>query len=110
MKEKFGCENYIRDPRFSKNEIELLFALRTRTVNDIKRNFPNQFNNSIACDLCQTQVDCQEHLLRCVKLTNIVKVPEDIKYSDIFGNTEKQIKIVKIFKQLLRTREILKNR
>ena len=74
---------------------------------DIKRNFPTQYNYNIVCDLRQVQVDCQEHLLSCGELTRHVNVPTEVKYTDIFSNTDKQLKIVKIFKQLLRTREVL---
>ena len=108
IKNKLSREGYLKDQRFSKSESELLFAIRTRMVLDIKRNFPTQYNNNFACDLCQVQVDCQEHLLSCVELRKYVNVPVEVNYSDIYGNTDKQLKIVKLFKQLLRTREILK--
>ena len=78
-------------------------------VLDIKRNFPTQYNNNFACDLCQVQVDCHEHLLSCVELIKHVNVPVEVNYSDIFGNTDKQLKTVKIFKQFLRIREVLKS-
>ena len=75
---------------------------------DIKRNFPTQYNYNIVCDLRQVQVDCQEHLLSCGELTRHVNVPTEVKYTDIFSNTDKQLKIVKMFKQLLRAKEALK--
>ena len=103
IKHRFVKESYFEDQRFSKSDSELLLALRTRMVKDIKRNFSTQQNtNNIACDLCQVQVDCQEHLLKHVT------VPEDVQYKDIYGNTDKQLKIVKVMKQLLRKRELLK--
>ena len=52
-------------------------------------------------------IDCQEHLLSCVKLRQHVDIPRDAHYSDLFKETEKQLKIVKLLKQLLQTREIL---
>jgi hypothetical protein len=109
VKDKLVREGYFEDQRFSKSEIELLFALRTRMVNDIKTNFSSQHNNNFTCDLCQVAIDCQEHLLSCVKLKQHVKVPREIEYSDLFRNTDKQLRIVKIFKQLLRAREILRS-
>ena len=54
-------------------------------------------------------IDCQEHLLSCVKLRQHVDIPRDAHYSDLFEETEKQLKIVKLLKHLLRTREILKS-
>ena len=54
-----------------RSEIELLFALRTRTVRDIKANFPTQYGSSLTCELCQVAVYCQENLLSCIRLNNI---------------------------------------
>ena len=41
MKPMLIVEDYFVDTRFSKSEIKLLFAFRTRMVRDIKNNFPN---------------------------------------------------------------------
>ena len=54
-----------------RSEIELLFALCTRTVRDIKANFPTQYGSSLTCELCQVAVYCQENLLSCIRLSNI---------------------------------------
>ena len=108
IKEKLMMEKYFLDPNFTKSEIELLFALRTRMVRDIKNNFPQMHNNNMACEICKLQICSQEHLLKCVELRKHVKIPEDVEYLDIFRDTEKQLKIVKIIKQVLRVREILK--
>ena len=107
LKTTLQRENYFKDPKFSKSEAELLFALRTRTIRNIKKNFPTQFNNNMKCQLCSLHEDCQEDLLTCSELSKRVKIPPDVKYSDIYESTEKQIKIVKIMKKLLRTREVL---
>jgi hypothetical protein len=97
------------DKRFSRSEIELLFALRTEMVPDIKKNFSSQYGSDLLCELCSLHTDCQENLLSCVKLSSQVEIPCDVEYADIFKNTDKQLRIVKIFKKLLRAREILKH-
>lgn len=108
MKIRLKREPYFEDPKLSKSEVELLFALRTRTVRNIKKNFPNQTNNSnMACQVCFLHVDCQQHLMVCSELRKVVNIPTDVNYSDIFNSSEKQLKIVKVMKQLLRAREIL---
>ena len=107
IKTKLERENYFDNPIFSKSEVDLLFALRTRTVRNIKKNFPTQYKNNMTCQLCLLHVCCQEHLLVCPELTKSVNIPTDIDYSDIYGNPEKQIKIVRIMRKLLRRREIL---
>ena len=109
VKSILKSEDYFTNSDFSKSEIELLFALRTRTVPDIKANFPSQHNNNLVCDLCQVAIDCQEHLLTCSKLRQHVDVSSTIKYADVFKETTKQLKVVKVIKKLLRMREILKN-
>ena len=76
-------------------------------VTGIKMNFSTQFNNNITCEFCHVQVDCQEHLLKCVELSKHVKITADVEYGDLFKDTVK-LKIVKIFKSLLRARETLK--
>ena len=107
MKSRLIREEYFSDKRLSRSEIELLFALRTRMVPGIKANFSSQYSEVFTCDLCQIAVCCQEHLLSCFKLRQHIDIPKNINYSDLFGNKDKQLAIVKIFKQLLRKREVL---
>ena len=77
-------------------------------VPGIKKNFPFQYGTDLSCDLCSNHVDSQENLLSCVKLTSQVEVPCGLEYMDIFKNTDKQLRIVKVVKKLLRARELLK--
>ena len=109
VKPKLTREKYFEDTKFSKSEVELLFSFRTRMVCDIKANFPSQHKNNLVCDLCQVAIDCQEHLLSCSKLRQYHDIPKDVQYADLFKETEKQLKIVKLFKHLLRARELLKS-
>ena len=107
-KKHLRAEEYLLDKRFSRSECELLFSLRTQMVPEIKKNFSSFYGENLLCELCSVQVCSQQHLLSCVKLTSEVDVPNDVEYSDIFATVDKQLRIVRIFKQLLRTREILK--
>ena len=52
-------------------------------------------------------MECQEHLLECQELRKYVDIPDDIRYDDLFKEPEKQLKIVKVYKKLLRKREVL---
>ena len=108
VKQELAREKYLEDNRFSKSECELLFALRTKMIPGIKKNFSSQYGNNLSCDLCSVHLDSQEHLLSCEKLRGKVDIPEEVEYQDIFKSVDKQLIIVKIFKQLLRAREILK--
>ena len=107
MKTKLKKEEYFEDSRFTKSETELMFAFRTRTVRGIKANFPSQYGKQFSCELCQIAVCCQEHLLTCVILKKHIDIQNDVSYSDLFGKTDKQLKVIRILKVLLRKREIL---
>ena len=107
VKLKLQREAYFEDDRFTKSDVELLLALRTRMVRNVKSNFPTQYQNDIACQVCHVQVDCQQHLLNCTEIRKHVSVPSDMKYEDIHGTSDKQLRIVRTMKQILRKREIL---
>ena len=107
IKTRLKREEYFEDKRFTKSETELLFAFRTRTVRGIKANFPSQYGRKFSCELCQIAVCCQEHLLSCGILQKHINIPNDVSYSDLFGNTDKQLKLIRVLKVLLRKREIL---
>ena len=108
LKSDLVREKYLTDNRFSRSECELLFSLRTQMIPGIRTNFSSQYGNDLLCELCSLHQDSQENLLSCVKLTREVEIPSDMDYEDIYGSVDKQLRIVKLFKQLLRTREILK--
>ena len=107
VKADLVIENYLTDRRFSKSECELLFGLRTKMISGIKSNFSSQYENNLACELCSDHLDSQENLLSCSMLTKYVDIPENVEYEDLYKSVEKQLRIVKVFKQLLRVREIL---
>ena len=109
IKEELVKEKYLSDKRFTKSECELLFALRTRMIPGIKTNFSSQFENNLVCELCSAHPDSQELLLSCGTLRKHVQIPNNIEYEDIYRDVEKQLVIVKVFKQLLRAREILQS-
>ena len=108
VKPKMVREPYFDDSRFSRCDIELLFSLRTRML-DLKGNFSNKYGLDIACRVCKVQVECQEHILKCEVLKKNVDVPSHVVYEDIFRNVDKQLEVVKAFKNLLREREIFMN-
>ena len=78
-------QSYLCDERFSRQEIQLLFALRTRMVN-VKTNFRNLYENELECHTCEDDesIEDENHLLVCESLSN-----------------EDQLHIVKIFKTIL---------
>ena len=68
---------YLLDSRFSKAERELLFRLRSKTV-DVKENFKHAYqNNDMLCQLCKLFSCTQSHVLQCPKL--IIRILVDTK-------------------------------
>ena len=91
------------DSRFSRNERELLFQLRAKTVM-VKENFQNAFyNNDMLCELCKL-FPCT---LQCPKLKTKMVVDQNINISDkfLYGHVDQQLLNVKIFKQFWDLRE-----
>ena len=104
---------YLIDGRFSREERELLFRLRSRTIN-VKSNFPNAFlNNNMLCEICKIFPCTQSHLLQCPALTTKLIVDSTVKLKDsfVYGNVEQQLLYVKIYAEFWKLREeVLKER
>ena len=102
--EKFEKKAYFSDHRCSKEESQLLFALRTKMI-DCKSNFRNQFDNVLTCRTCQevNSVEDEDHLLSCKTLNT---EEYDVQFSDVYCNLDKQYKVTKVFKRILRRRQI----
>ena len=92
IKTKLSCENYFQDKYFRKGDIELLFALKTRMIN-VKKNFASANKDDIACDICHVQVECQEHLLKCVEIRKHVDIPGDIQYEHLFQSGKNSLNV-----------------
>ena len=75
----------------------------------VKMNFKNNHKSDLNCKLCIINVSDQEHQLSCPILKSMI--PElsqtNIKYQDLFGNIESQLKFIKIYTKIERMREVL---
>ena len=92
---------YLVDIRFNKDERELLFKLRSKTLL-VKDNFRNSFmNNHMLCELCKLFPWTQSHPINCPELKLKLVIDDKLKISEefIFGTVEQQLLYVKIFKQ-----------
>ena len=110
--EKFASSSlqvadYLKDPRLMKKQQQLLFRLRSRTLN-VKCNFSNQYEN-VFCSTCKLFPETQAHLLQCPEIVknmqNLVPKASEINENDIYGSLENQIKITRIFEEVLQIRE-----
>ena len=63
--------------------------------------------NRLECELCKQEPDTQEHALCCPVVHQHVKIEEGIKYGDLFSSPEKQLRVTKIYNQIIELRERL---
>ena len=100
---------YLQDSRFSKDERELLFKLRSKTI-WVKDNFRNAYlDNDMLCDLCKLFPCTQAHPLQCPQLMTTMIVDKKLNINDnfIYGDVDQQLVYVKIYKQYWELREQL---
>ena len=109
---KLEIQNYLKAAVFNNSEIELLFKLRSKTL-ELKSNYKKKYFNKLDCSLkdCYFEEN-QEHLFSsCQILQNKLRVKDKtVSYKDIFSrSTKKQNKVTKIFSKLLDIRTDLLN-
>ena len=83
---------------------QLLFQFRTRTYT-CRTNYRKLYENDLSCQICLEE-DSPEHLLACSRITAGIDIT-GVLISDIFGSTDKQIKIAKILKKITFNRNII---
>ena len=105
---KLSTSPYLTDSRFSKSERELLFKLRSRTV-QVKNNFQNGYHQNMLCEICNIFTCTQEHVLSCPVLTQKCRIVNTmtIEHSFIHGNVEQQLMYIKIYSQFWEERKII---
>ena len=105
----FNFKEYLSTDKLSTSEKQLLFKLRTRMI-PVKGNFSSMYKDDLSCRLCNTnQTESREHLLSCSFLTH-ANEGSSVQYLDIFHpDLEKQIRAVKHWTTLLKTRTIRLN-
>ena len=99
--ENLEMSPYLCDPRFNKKEREILFKLRSRTI-QTKENFQNAYlNNNMLCELCKLFPCTQFHPLQCPSLMTRIMVDENVKISEkhVYGSVDQQLLFVKIYTQ-----------
>ena len=95
---------YFSDRRFSREDVQLLFALRTRMI-ECKNNFKEQYNNQLKCRICKEEdsIENEDHLLTCATLSTESFA---VSFSDVYGDIDEQFKVTQIFKKILRKRRV----
>ena len=112
---KFEMQPYLCSALFSKENIGMLFSLRSRTVRTIRNDFQEQYKPNLSCPLCSSHIDSLPEILNCVKLKyEIQGLPDEIQasinqtsYEDIFSTIDKQKQATETYTILLKIREKL---
>ena len=109
LSSEFNLKEYLLTDKLSTSEKQLLFKLRTGMI-PVKGNFSSMYKDDLSCHLCSMNLkESQEHLLSCSSLTH-VNEGSSVEYLDIYHtNLEKQIRAVKHWSILLKTRTIKLN-
>ena len=97
--ENLQVQPYLVDTKFTTNEKQLLFRLRTRMTN-VKLNFRSSYQD-LSCNLCASNsLQSDIHLLECETLIDkCSQLRNDIasEYEDIFGSLSEQLSITKLY-------------
>ena len=103
--QQFGKKDYFNNRRLSKEDVQLLFQLRTRML-DCKANFPNQYGNILVCRMCKNEntIEDEDHILKC-KTLNTEEYAVNFKF--VYGTSEEQYEVTKIFKKVMRKRTLM---
>ena len=97
-------------PIYINDEVNLLHALRSRSIN-VKNNFSSKYRNDMSCPLCSTGRDDQQHILDCSVLKKKLVTKEaannKVVYEDIFEDYLRQKEVTHLFAKLLKIRNSL---
>ena len=102
---EFKTAEYLKDPVFDTKQKQLLFKLRSRTL-DVKQNFPGQ-HRDLWCRSCGLFPESQSHLLQCPQLVS--RVSYLVGKTSILDENDIYKDIINIFSDLLEVRENMKN-
>ena len=102
-------KEYLTTEKLSTREKQLLFKLRTMTTPN-KTHFKGKYKDDLSCTLCNdpNTEENLKHLLCCTYLMTDIQLSQgikEIKYEDIFGNLNEQIRAVKTWSKIFKIYE-----
>lgn len=106
---KLELQGYLRSKALTNKEKKLLYLLRSRCF-DAKSNFKKLYKNNPYCRFGCLFHEDQIHIFKnCQKIKSVFKNNIDIEYNGIFGDVTSQIKTIKFFSGIEKTRLHLKD-
>ena len=108
---KLEMAQYLKSPLFDQSSVQLLLALRTRTLRGVKTDFRGMFNDE-NCPLGCAHKDTIPNILICpaiqAQLQTADAVNGEVKYDDIHStDIMKQKQITSLYARCLEIRETL---
>ena len=100
-------QGYITSESMTNRQISILFALRSHSLRGIRENFKKMYLENTLCPICERFSDSQYHTLRCQVLLDIRPLEEDVNYDHIYGTTQQQEQLVKVYEIYLGLRDEL---
>ena len=100
-------QGYITSESMTNKQISILFALRSHSLRGIKENFKKMYLENTLCPICERFSDSQYHTLKCQVPLHIRPLEEDVDYNPIYGTTQQQEQLVKVYKIYLGLRDEL---
>ena len=98
-------QKYLLTNKLTNKQISLLFNLRCQSERTFKNNFHRQYIGNLSCLMCNTEIDSQEHIIKCKELKKHMDTNHTIRYDQLYGSLEEQIEVTKLYSSLLEVRE-----
>ena len=99
-------QSYLTDSRFSREERELVAALRSRCYN-AKINFRKLYKGNLQCSLGCQNIESQLHIFSQCKVLKSDLHTED--YNSLFSDVNKQKQVINIFISIEKKRQSLRD-
>jgi hypothetical protein len=110
--QKLEMQAYLKNENLTTEETQVLAAVRSKCVKNVKMNFKRMYQNDLSCPLqCNTtvpQIDSQEHILTCTILNPTIE--HNTVLSDVYATDAQQECSAKAFSKLIRRRKLLLDR
>ena len=99
----FKMQPYMSDHTMNSDDVALLFALRTKTVRNIRSDFGHMYHSDL-CPICKQHVDTIPGLMQCQELLAVPRT--GAQHEDIYSpSVDLQRAAVVQFRALLQGRE-----
>ena len=100
-------QGYLTSETITNQQCSILFALRSHSLRGIRENFKKMYLQNTLCPLCERFSDSQLHILQCLVLKDIRPMVENVEYNHIYGTTQQQEQLVKVYEIYLGIRDEL---